>query len=277
MLVNLLEDCIDKWMEEILDNKDCVAVINDMKGQLNDEDFHDLFHSVVSLGISQAVFHHFDEETSIQVVKSMLEDTNDNIPSLKSSYIFVVKLKGLSKYVEREIEIPCSFNLLELCYAVLASMNCDGEHLFSVKYDEKTYYCDQYDGGYDTEYASDYSLQSLELKEKDKLTIRYDLSENYMFSVVLKDTVEYDCIVNPEDMKVIKGKGMGIWEDNHDLLELYYKDRKAFDEMIEIEDVGDGWIPIEEKYDFNIDDVKNDFYSDYIVLRTIYEDFFEYP
>lgn len=272
MLVNLLEDCISKWMEEILENKDCAAIIDNMKEQLNDEDVQNLYRYAVRLCVSQAAFHHLNEEESIQLVKDILGDTKNNIMTLKSSYIFVVKLRGLSKYVEREIEIPCFFNLLEFCYAILASMNCDGGHLFSVDYDGETYYCNQYGGGYDTEFAGDYSLKELELKKKDKLTVRYDFGEDYVFSVVLKDVVEYDHVLDPEDMRVIKGKGMGIWEDNHDLLELYYKDREAFDEMVEIENVGDNWIPIEEEIDFNIDNVKNDFYSDYYILRTIYED-----
>ena len=72
-----------------------------------------------------------------------------------------------------------------------------------------------------------------------------------------------------EDSQITSGKGYGIWEDEHELLEMYYKDYDEF--LMRIEDYG-----LDED-DFIFDEFDKDIANemlmeDFEFLRHVYED-----
>lgn len=98
-----------------------------------------------------------------------------------------------------------------------------GGHLFTLKLKNKQYSPSEFELG-DYEDSSRVSLCHLELKEKSKIQIDYDLGEGWSFNCVVTKVInEGEPLSEPE---LISGKGYNLWEDNREYLEYLIQDPK---------------------------------------------------
>lgn len=162
----------------------------------------------------------------------------------KYKYVFRVKVKGLEKYITREIAIPKNMSLGDFGVAIILAFNGECSHLFQFIIDKKRYVIDPSEAIFDEpESAFDTLLSDIIWNPKKKYTFVYDFGDDYQFSIQfvreVSDTGNYP-------IEILKGKGYGIWEDNHYYLELYYTDPTT---MVENWD-GD-MVPVSEVLDFD--------------------------
>lgn len=162
----------------------------------------------------------------------------------KYKYVFRVKVKGLEKYITREIAIPKNMSLGDFGVAIILAFNGECSHLFQFIIDKKRYVIDPSEAIFDEpESAFDTLLSDIIWNPKKKYTFVYDFGDDYQFSIQfvreVSDTGNYP-------IEVLKGKGYGIWEDNHYYLDLYYADPTT---MVENWD-GD-MVPVSEVLDFD--------------------------
>ncbi|MCD7951213.1 MAG: plasmid pRiA4b ORF-3 family protein [Erysipelotrichaceae bacterium] len=183
--------------------------------------------------------------------------------STKSVVIRVI-LAGLGKQFYREMELPYDITLADLAYFVLSSFKADGSHLFAVNYGRHRFSCR--DSFYNENRADEIYLSQLYLSFNNKIDIEYDFGDEWIFKVTVKSINNHDKIFTFDDSRVIKGKGYGIWEDEHYLMNLYYKDHDAF--LDYIDDIGmseDDFVTDE----FDVEDANADLLDDYNFFKSM--------
>ena len=134
---------------------------------------------------------------------------------------FKITLEGTKSW--RKVRLPALLNLTELACAAIAAFHGMGGHLFTFKLKNKQYSPSEFELG-DYEDSSRVSLCHLELKEKSKIQIDYDLGEGWSFNCVVTKVInEGEPLSEPE---LISGKGYNLWEDNREYLEYLIQDPK---------------------------------------------------
>lgn len=268
MILKHLENCVNSIYNDVMEkpSKNLVELLKSVE--------EDCLESVVRKGIvlslhmsliTNELSDEFFEEVLLENIAYILERT----PSLKKSITIKVELVGLEKELYRIIEIPYGVLLSDLAYIVLASMEAEGSHLFMMhvpgygKYGCDACDYDDFDG-----LVSEIALSDIEIRKGMKMRLVYDFGDDYVFNIEVMDINDYNEEVTMEDVTIIEGKGHGIWEDGHMLLELYYKNHRQF--VSAIHEVG-----LDEE-DFYTDDfdvkLANEFIIDeYEDLMMIYE------
>ncbi len=190
---------------------------------------------------------------------------NEVIKEPTKSVIIKTYIVDLGKKFYRIMEIPYDITLADLAYYVLGSFKASGYHLFSLKYnkqifaDKKSYspYC-----------ASDVHLSQLKLQPKSQLEIEYDYGDCWIFKVNVQSINDHEDIFSIEDSHIIKGKGYGIWEDEADLMHLYYRSYPLFLDAIKDNDMDEKDFVIKE---FDLEEANKDFISDYHHMKNMYQ------
>ena len=211
----------------------------------------------------------FQDELFEGLLQENLEYMIRHIPEMKKTIQLRVSLRGLDKEMNRESILPYFITLADLAYAVLAVFQAEGHHLFKIESDHGRFGCEQCDQEMLDDYAANVFLSDLYLEEGHQFSLWYDFGEDYVFDIqVLNIQTQSDLFVL-EDSQITSGKGYGIWEDEHELLEMYYKDYDEF--LMRIEDYG-----LDED-DFIFDEFDKDIANemlmeDFEFLRHVYED-----
>ena len=223
------------------------------------------------------------EDEDDQEIETMLMEELDFIisifPLFTMSLVFDVKLVGLEKNIYRKIEVPAMFGLSDLAYTVLGTMNAEGVHLYDIEYGDNIYSCtyaDPDDSLYPHEfkYAHDYGILNLDLETNNKMMLTYDFGDNYEFEITFLKVNNHRRLQIPENMKILNGRGPGIWEDHHDLLDLYYNDRNEYNRFVKEYDIDD----FDFKVDLKVNILKNlkaSFLDSYLLIKETYEEVLE--
>ena len=126
---------------------------------------------------------------------------NDRIDRLSPKrYVFNVSLYGFEKEIKRKIVVNNDILIEDFCKTVILAMNGDLSHLYCIKIGKQ----------YLSEYFNDLELYYLNLKEKQKFKIVYDMGDNWIFNLTLSKIIdEY----RDNEFEVISGKGYGIIDD----------------------------------------------------------------
>ena len=126
---------------------------------------------------------------------------NDRIDRLSPKrYVFNVSLYGFEKEIKRKIVVNNNILIEDFCMMVILAMNGDLSHLYGIKIGKQ----------YLSEYFNDLELYYLNLKEKQKFKIVYDMGDNWIFNLTLSKIIdEY----GDNEFEVIAGKGYGIIDD----------------------------------------------------------------
>lgn len=120
---------------------------------------------------------------------------------LPKRYIFNVSLDGF-KEIKRKIIVDNDITIDDFCRCVIVAMNGDLSHSYGIKIGKQ----------YLSEYYNDIELFYLNLKEKQRLKVIYDLGDNWIFNLTLSKIVDVDDY-GDVDFEVLSGKGYGIIDD----------------------------------------------------------------
>ena len=132
-------------------------------------------------------------------------------------YKFKVKLRELEEYIWRDIEITSVSTVAKLGYAILASFEAEGSHLFCMKFGDER--CEiVFDGIYedfDIEVTDPTSvkLSSLKLKSGESLSLEYDYGAGWVFDIEFLSSAPMKKGMGTHYPYITDGMGWGIIED----------------------------------------------------------------
>ncbi len=274
MLREKIDQCLEECFDEIIntESSNIQELLTKIKEELNEESYIQSIRDMVRVCLPEIILVGLPEEYMEKYICEKLGNFISNLPLTTSSYVFKCQLRDQEKNVYREIEVPAMLSLDDLCVTVLAAFKASGYHLYSLTHKRQDYHCSRFeDDFYDEDeilYLEDYELIDLDLKKNSKMTVCYDFGDNFEIVLTLKQIKKNDFMFDLEDMRYIKGKGYGIWEDAHYWLDLYYDDKEMFYKELEEEGIDPEEFPIDEDFDIDEDDL----FGDYTVLKTILED-----
>ena len=134
------------------------------------------------------------------------------MPNQTSVYEFEVKLCGLEEKFWRNIELTSISTLAKLAYAIMASFELSGSHLFCIMYNELRF--EFSNGEYDDIYEPCNSkLNTLDLKVGDKLKLIYDFGAEMTFDITLTEIKEFKKGTGTHYPYVLSGVGESIPEN----------------------------------------------------------------
>ena len=248
---NKLMNQYNEWIES-LKNSTNEHILNELEelNELNEYEQQLVFRKTY-LDMNAFVLSEQEDHPLEQLLVEALNFYSNGILSAKRKYIFRVKVKGLEKYITREIAIPKSMSLGDLGIAIILAFHGECSHLFQFTIDKKRYVLDPSEAVFDEpEYVFDTYIKDIHWNPKKKYNFTYDFGDNYEFSVQfvkeVEDTGDYP-------IEVLKGKGYGIWEDNHYYLDLYYMDPETL-----VEDYDGDMVPVKDFIEFDPDECEID-------------------
>ncbi len=197
-----------------------------------------------------------EREAELTIAES-LAMFNETAQLIGNNLKFRISVDGLDDQIYRIISLPSFLPLSGLAYAIIASMNAEGDHLYNIKIGSTYYVSDIEDSDYDK--ASQVHLVEMNLKTGMKMKMIYDYGENYVFNIEYLGEVESNKLID-----VYEGKGNGIIEDNKEKLYQVYENAKrgkklpkkysAFDAEENTMDVFSRLYDLAEYYGENVDD-----------------------
>ena len=263
MIRELLEK-INAELKECLENSEIKTLMGDMSIEEQELVMRRAFAEVSYAVLSGEE----DIQDADKIFSQLIQDVKRALVESRHKYVFRVKVKGLTKYLSREIAIPSIFSLGDLGLAIVLAFRGNCSHLFDFEIDNVRYVSNN-----DNDYsfagnAFEMRLQEFNFVPKKKFNFCYDFGDNYEFSVEFVKKVEDD---GNYPIEVLKGKGYGIWEDNHYYLDMYYADPNTL--------VEDGWgekTPVSELLEFDPEDfdyleVNEELNDTFIMVRCRYE------
>lgn len=200
----------------------------------------------------KSFIHHFtilgfagveSEEDEIEAIKEVIHGLVEEYQNRCKLYTLHIAVKGQEEHVWRDVIIPATASLEDLCYAILSMFRCEGGHLFDISYKKVVYTCGP-NSDYGDEDASTTSLASLKLSKRSKLFMTYDYGDNYEFVVSVKQIEKTKIVPYFDELKIIDGKGYGILEDCHYIFDAFY-DNKKEDVEEYLDDLGLEWEDLE--------------------------------
>lgn len=125
-------------------------------------------------------------------------------------YEFEIKLCNIEDKYWRRIEITSVSTVAKLAYAIMASFELSGSHLFSIEYDDCNFIFNN-----DEEYLnpSKFKLISLELLKGDTLKMIYDFGTELNFKIKLAAIKEFKRGTGTHYPYALSGAGTKIPED----------------------------------------------------------------
>lgn len=271
MLMEHIFQCVDDIYEDVMkegspDLKARIQNLEEVAGKSTVPILKKGIMLSMTFCLNQLQFH---DELFETLLMDNIEYMIENIPDMKKTIQLQVSLRGLEQYVNRQVVLPYYMTLADLAYALLAMFQADGSHLFTFECEQGKFGCQQCDEEMIEDYASNVFLNDLDLKKGSCFSLWYDFGDDYLFDIqVIHIQNEADLNVIG-DGKILSGNGYGIWEDEHELLEMYYTDYEMFIERIQ--DFGLD----EEDFifdDFDLDASNEMFVENFEFLRRAYED-----
>lgn len=194
---------------------------------------------------------------------------------------FKVEIEGLEDKIWRIIEITDKRTVADLAYAILASFNSLAYHLYNIRYNNKLYDCwiaiDDYHEVEEPINAIITRLDSIGLKENDRMVMEYDFGSTTTFKITYLKEREFEKGNGMHYPFVIDGSGAGMIDDicDFELKRIVDDiDKKGYSEYYYTPGYRD-----ERIYDyreFNIDRVNLQIRRYYHKIKHEYEDWFLY-
>lgn len=213
---------IDNFIKQDNDNKNIDFKVLSGKGYgiIDDKNYFDLiriftvkrkdFNSCLLKSEIEYLNKTFDNYEVNERINNYIKNKENK--ALPKKYIFNVSLEGFNKEIKRKISVNNDITIDRFCEKVILSMNGDLSHSFDIKIGKE----------YFKEYYGKFELFNLNLHEKQRLKIIYDLGDNWQFNLTLsKITDDYDNI----EFEVLSGKGYGIIDDcggTYGLYDIFY-------------------------------------------------------
>lgn len=272
MILEHVANCINGVYDEVLNSPsvDIQKWVYKLQEMMDQDDTQMIMKKAImnamTLCLSQAII---DDDFFESALIHNFEFISKKVPEMKKSMLLKIELEGLEKQIYRTMKVPYGIILADLAYLILASMNAEGSHLFSLSINGQNQYgCDACDEEFIDDYAADVTIPELHIKKGDQIELWYDFGDNYYFQIKVLDIEEHEDIQSFDNLEIIEGQGYGIWEDEHQFLDMYYHDREEF--MRTIEDYGlseDDFI----FEDFDLDVSNEMVIEDFEFLKMAYE------
>lgn len=133
---------------------------------------------------------------------------------------FKVGIEGLENKIWRKIEITDKKTVADLAYTILAAFDSLAYHLYDIEYKNKIYDSwisieDDY-SGIPKLNATTTSLNELELKEQDKLEMKYDFGSTTTFKITYLGSRNLEKGAGRHCPYIIDGAGRGMIDDISD-------------------------------------------------------------
>lgn len=131
-------------------------------------------------------------------------------------YKFRVAVEGAKRYIWREFEMLSTSTVAELAYVIMATLECDGGHLYCLKCNGDEFEC-YFEGDYfdvKPKNPNIVKLNELDLVKGDTLSMDYDFGCGWTFDINVKEVKELPIEVKLTSFpRITAGKGYGILED----------------------------------------------------------------
>ena len=236
------------------DNSEIAKAIKKIEKMVDKNDMNyileNLFLCAMSNEIIRAVLAGSSDDEVNDLLATSLNEYVEVLPEMLSYLKLDIKLKGLEKYCTRTILIPFTCNLSQLAYLVLGAFHIGFRHQFTVRVKNEQYLskglCENEPYVMDSVILGQVGLN---LQKGMKIHLTYDMGENYEFEIRVADIIREKHIVSSYDSRIIRAKGGCVWEDNHELMEYYYKDKEMFYKVLHEDEL------TEDDFEIFIDDI----------------------
>lgn len=272
MILEHVVNCINEVYEDVLNSPsvDVQKWIYKFQEMMDENDVQMMMKKAIitslTLSLSQGII---DDEFFESALIHNFEFIAQKVPDMKKDMLLRIELKGLEQQIYRLIRVPYGIIFADLAYLILASMNAEGSHLFSLSVNgQGRYGCDACDEEFTDDYAADVTIPELHIQKGDQIELWYDFGDNYYFQIKVLDIEEHEDIQSFEDIEIVEGQGYGIWEDEHRLLEMYYHNRDEFIETIKEYGLSEDDFIFE---DFDLDTYNEMIIDDFEFLKNVYE------
>ncbi len=201
----------------------------------NEEAYEDTIRELVY----RFTVHHIEDFTEPERIDDLLQEyiihLSQFLEKTQRIYIIEVRLRGLEQQLWRLIRVPASFTVADLCYLVFACMRISEPQDFVFGHRDQLFY------GGDVERVEQYTHQSdklfpaflfpvalLHLHKNSKMSLLYDLNDEFIFELIVKEVVKTDALNDVEQARVIAGQGFGIMNLGHEDLINLFNDLSTF-------------------------------------------------
>lgn len=270
MFYKNIEKMFDACYEELVcsENNEIQGCIKKIRKIIpgDDETFMKEF---IKMSICDIFFNELSEEDSNKLLIKRLNDAVYHLGDIKKSIVLKVGLKYQEEKINRIIEIPYTFSLADMAYAILGTFQAEAEHLYLIEHKRIQYGCHQADNDYDEQCAQEVFLPTLKLRKNSKMELCYDFGDNYLFSISVVEINTHKDIFTLEQMRVIDGKGYGIWEDEHYALDLYLDHPKEFYDYVHEQGLELDFYDLDSEFD--LEESNNEFLDSYFSMKGVYE------
>ena len=214
---------------DMLELRNVHSIIEDLSKQLTEEEKEEILkksiRDVKNLAQNAQIYN---DEFFYTALLERLEFINHNLDNMKRTITIKVVLKNLEDRVYRVIQMPFDMTVADMTYNILASFKANVRKEFIMNIDGKQYNSDHCDKGLIEDYASMISLKEVGLNQGSQIVLHYDLDEEYIFDIYIKEIKECKHLVALEDVHILSGRGYGIFEEGHELLQHYYLNCQEF-------------------------------------------------
>ena len=113
---------------------------------------------------------------------------------------------GMSREVDRVLEICGRDTLDRLCEAILEALDFTHDHMYEFCMDNKMYsdYSYQYEPEYEDAPSTDIKIDKIGLKKGQNFSLHYDFGDDWMFTIHVQSITQVSDYFRP---RLIKGKG----------------------------------------------------------------------
>ncbi len=213
MIKKIINRNLERMAREILslDDAEVKSFVKEMKKEGVDEANQIEFLKTI---LSQALIA--DEEEYQESFYEHMDDFLHTFRMHSESYQFSVELINSTVHSVRRFRLPAYLMVSDLCYAVLASYQSLGSHMFVLDYKNERF-CLDMEHEADMIPADLVPLGKLEMRKGNTLKLIYDFGENWEFLIRYDGKKKVDYVENYPEL--LSGEGYNIWEDEKDLLE----------------------------------------------------------
>ena len=212
MIKKIINRNLERMAREILslDDAEVKSFVKEMKKEGVDEANQIEFLKTI---LSQALIA--DEEEYQESFYEHMDDFLHTFRMHSESYQFSVELINSTVHSVRRFRLPAYLMVSDLCYAVLASYQSLGSHMFVLDYKNERF-CLDMEHEADMIPADLVPLGKLEMRKGNTLKLIYDFGENWEFLIRYDGKKKVDYVENYPEL--LSGEGYNIWEDEKDLL-----------------------------------------------------------
>lgn len=155
------------------------------------------------------IIKHYKSLATYLNSKFILEENNKFVSEYVNLYedlyspksiVMNISLNGYAKYIKRKIVVNNNISIDKFCRAIIASMNGDMSHLYTIKMNKKWY----------DENILDEKLTYLELQVGTKFSVVYDYGDNWKFDIKVSKVIDG---YNDKEFEIMNGMGYGIVDD----------------------------------------------------------------